>query len=271
MADDERIHVIAMYLEGINDGRKLLRLAREVSRRKPIVLWKGGESEAGARTIVSHTGSLAGEQRLWEGFFRQTGAVQARSMNEWADAVLALCHLPASTGNGAFLIGGGGGFSVASSDTCMREGIDVPALSSATLTRLRKIVPVAGSIAGNPLDLWRTFDDADLLKEILELGYADPSVSMFIVDRLIPRKAFHGTGGEQPLTDIIEFVKARQGLKPTVFTVDYEGGDPELAAKGTALRAELCAAGLPTYPSLSRAARALAQHRRYHARWLGSN
>lgn len=265
MAKDERIRVIAMYLEGVKEGRGLLRLAREVSKEKPIVIWKGGESEAGTRTIVSHTGSLAGERILWEAFFRQTGAVQVRSMNEWADAIIALCHLPPAQGNGAFLIGGGGGFSVASSDTCMREGIDVPPLSSTTMGRLREIVPVAGSIAGNPLDMWRTFDDLEILKEILELGYADPNVSMLIVDRLIPRQAFHGTGGEQSITEIAEFVKARQGNKPTVFTVDYDGGDAELAAKGTILRAELCRAGLPTYPSLSRAARALARHRGYHA------
>jgi acyl-CoA synthetase (NDP forming) len=264
MAKDERIRVIAMYLEGVKDGRELLRLAREVSKQKPIVIWKGGESEAGTRTIVSHTGSLAGERILWEAFFRQTRALQVHSMNEWADTIIALCHLPAARGDGAFLIGGGGGFSVASSDTCMREGIDVPPLSDATMRRLREIVPVAGSIAGNPLDMWRTFDDLDILKEILELGYADPNVSMVIVDRLIRRQAFHGTGTEQPPKEIVEFVKARQGFKPTVCTVDYDGGDPELAAKGTILRAELCRAGLPTYPSLRRAARALAQLRRYY-------
>ena len=217
-------------------------------------------------TVVSHTGSLAGERRLWDAFFSQTGAVRVRSMNEWADAIVALSQLPAPGGKGVFLIGGGGGNSVGSSDTCIREGLDVPLLSSTTMERLRAIVPTVGSIAGNPLDMWRAFDDPVCLKEILELGYADPNVSMLIVDRLIPRPAFHGSGWEHPTPEIIEFVKARQGKKPTVFTVDYDGGDLDLVTKGTTLRAALSRAGIPTYPSLRRAARALAHHYRHHVR-----
>jgi acyl-CoA synthetase (NDP forming) len=266
MAEDEKIQAIAMYLESANDGRRLLRVARAVGQSKPLIVWKGGESEAGAATAASHTGGLAGERRLWEAFFRQAGAVQVRSMNEWADAILALCLLPASKGNKVFLIGGGGGFSVASGDTCIREGLEVPALSDVTMARLREIAPAAGSIAGNPLDLWRTFDDIGMLKEVLELAYADPNVSMVIVDRLIRRKAFHGTGQEDSSPEIIEFVKKRQGSKPTVVTIDYDGGDPELALKGTLLRAQYCKARLPAYPSLERAARALARHDRYHRR-----
>jgi hypothetical protein len=75
---------------------------------------------------------------------------------------------------------------------------------------------------------------------------------MVVVDRLIPRPAFHASGGAHPTPEIIEFVKARQGNKPTIFTVDYDGGDPELASKGITLRTQLCRAGLPAYPSLRR-------------------
>jgi acyl-CoA synthetase (NDP forming) len=180
--------------------------------------------------------------------------------------ILALCMLPAPKGNGVFLIGGGGGTSVGNSDTCIREGLDVPRLSGTTMERLRETVPVAGSIAGNPLDVWRTYDDPEYLMEILELGYADSNVSMIVVDRLIARKAFHMTGGQDPTPEIIKFVKENQGDKPTVFTVDSDGGDTELAVKGTNLRARLCEAGLPAYPSLRRAAWALAQHWRYYSR-----
>ena len=267
MGEDQKIRLIAMYLESVKDGRRLLGLAREIGKEKPIIILKGGESEVGAKTVISHTGSLAGEQRLWEAFFRQTGAVHVRSMNEWVDSILALSQLPAAKGNGVFLVGGGGGNSVASSDTCIREGLDVPLLSGATMEKMREMVPVAGSIAGNPLDTWRTYDDPEYLKRILELGYKDPRVSMVVVDRLIPRAAFHGSGRNHATPEIIEFVKARQQGKPTIFTVDYDGGDPDLTSRGMTLRAELCRAGLPTYPSLSRAARALAHLYRYYARF----
>jgi acyl-CoA synthetase (NDP forming) len=262
MAEDDRIRVIGMYLESIRDGRRLLRLAREVGRKKPIAIWKGGVSDAGARTVASHTGSMAGERRLWDALFRQAGAVRAGSMNDWADALLALSLLPAPRGNGVFLIGGGGGSSVANGDTCVEQGLEVPRLSERTMEWLRKNVPVAGSIAGNPLDSWRIFDDPSYLLEILRLAYADPNVSMVIVDRMVPRVAFHMTGDASLPPQVVDFVK--QNGKPTVFTIDCDGGDADLAARGTALRAEICRAGIPAYPSLRRAAWALARLHAYH-------
>lgn len=262
MAEDARIRTIAMYLESAGDGRRLLHLAREVGKKKPIVIWKGGESDVGARTVASHTGSMAGERRLWDALFRQTGAVQARSMNDWADAVLALCLLPAPRGKGVFLIGGGGGSSVANSDICIDQGLEVPRLSEQTMERLRETVPTAGSIAGNPLDAWRVFDDPEYLREILGLAYADPNVSMVMIDRLIPRAAFHMTGDASLTQEVVDFVT--QSQKPTVFTIDCDGGDEELTARGTALRADLCRAGIPAYPSLRRAAWALSQLHSYH-------
>ena len=263
MAEDDRIQTIAMYLESAGDGRRLLHLAREVGKKKPIVIWKGGESDVGARTVASHTGSMAGERRLWDALFRQTGAVQARSMNDWADALLALCLLPAPRGKGVFLIGGGGGSSVSNGDTCVHHGLEVPRLSEPTMERLRETVPTAGSIAGNPLDEWPIFDDPEYLLEILGLAYADPEVSMVMVDRMVPRAAFHMSGDASLTQEVVDLVTRNQ--KPTVFTIDCDGGDADLTARGTALRAEICRAGIPAYPSLRRAAWALSQLHSYHA------
>ncbi|MBW2085776.1 MAG: CoA-binding protein [Deltaproteobacteria bacterium] len=266
MAEDEKIRVIAMYLESVKDGQGFLELAREVSQKKPIIIWKGGETEAGARTVASHTGTMAGKHRLWEAFFRQAGAMQVHSMNEWADAVTAFCLLPAPEGKSIFLVGGGGGNSVSYSDICIREGLDVPPLSETTMESLRQSVPVAGSIAGNPLDMWRTFEDPEYLAEVLALGYRDPYIDMIIIDRLIPRLAFHMDLTSDMTLKTIEFIKKKGHQKPTVFTVDSDGGDPDLAVKGTAQRAEFCKAGIPAYPSLSRAAKALAHLCRYYTR-----
>jgi acyl-CoA synthetase (NDP forming) len=191
MAQDEKIRVIAMYLESIKDGTKLFHLAKEVSQKKPIILWKGGETEVGASTAASHTGGMAGEMKIWEAFCRQTGLVHVRSMDEWVDAIMAFCFLTAPTGKGVFLIGGGGGNSVSNSDLCIREGLDVPPLSEPTVAWLRQRGPAAGSIFGNPLDMWRVFSDPVYLTELLDLAYKDPCVGMIVVDRLISRKAYH--------------------------------------------------------------------------------
>jgi acyl-CoA synthetase (NDP forming) len=265
MAADPKIRVIAMYLESLRDGRRFLRLAKEVNQRKPLVIWKGGESEAGAATAASHTGALASEWRVWEAFFRQTGTTAVRSMDEWADAVLAFANLPAPAGKGVFVVGGGGGNSVGNGDACVREGLDVPRLSELTMERLRESVPAAGSIAGNPLDMFRVFQDSAYLGEILDLAYRDSAVGMVLIDRIIPRKIFHLPDLPDPTPETIRVLKSKKQAKPTVFSIDSGGGDPKLAQQGAALRARLCSAGIPAYPAARRAARALERLHRYHA------
>ena len=268
MARDEKIRVIAMYLESVKDGTRLFHLAKEVSQKKPIILWKGGETEVGALTAASHTGGMAGEMKIWEAFCRQTGVVHVRSMDEWVDAIMAFSFLTAPTGKGVFLIGGGGGNSVSNSDLCIREGLDVPPLSEPTIAWLRQGGPAAGSIFGNPLDMWRVFTDPIYLTELLDLAYKDPCVGMLIVDRLIKRKAYHMPESLDPDPQLIEFLKKEGYQKPTVITVDSEGGDLDLASKGTALRVEFCRAKIPAYPSLQRAAKALIHLHRYHSHFV---
>ena len=80
---------------------------------------------------------MAGERKIWDAFFKQTGVVHAHSIEEWVDTIAAFCTLPPPTGNGVFLIGGGGGNSVVFSDICIQEGLDVPRLSDSTMEILR--------------------------------------------------------------------------------------------------------------------------------------
>jgi acyl-CoA synthetase (NDP forming) len=133
------------------------------------------------------------------------------------------------------------------------------------MQRLRETVPTAGSIAGNPLDMFRTFQDSAYLGEILELAYRDPAIGMIIVDRVIPRKIFHLPDLPDPTPETIRVLTSMEERKPTVFSIDSAGGDPDLAGRGAALRAQFCEAGIPAYPATRRAARALARLHCYHA------
>jgi hypothetical protein len=126
------------------------------------------------------------------------------------------------------------------------------------MEKLCGIMPAVGSIPGNPLDNWRTYDDADHFAEIMEMGYEDPDISMIVADRIIPRSSFHMGDQPDPTPSVIEFVRKNKERKPTIFTVDFSGGDPELAVQGISLMTRLCSAGLPAFPSHDRAARALA-------------
>jgi len=264
MARDEEVRTIAMYPESVPDPREFLNLAREVNRKKPLVVWKGGETDVGASTAVSHTGGMAGASHLWEAFFRQSGVARVRSMDEWADTIMSLALLPAPQGKGAFLVGGGGGHSVVNGDACIRHGLDVPPLSGTTMEKLRGIMPAVGSIPGNPLDDWRAYDDVEHFAEVMEMGYEDPGINMIVADRIIPRSSFHMGDQPDPTPSVIEFVKKNGQRKPTVFTVDFSGGDSDLTARGVSLLSRLCRAGLPAFPSHERAAKALAQLFRYH-------
>jgi acyl-CoA synthetase (NDP forming) len=266
MGGDENIRVIALYIENMRDGRRFLKLAQEIGKRKPIIVWKGGKTEVGARTAASHTGGMAGQQMIWEAFFHQTGVVHVNSLDEGVDAVLAFALLPPPSSRGVFLIGAGGGTSVVNSDTCIAEGLDVPPPSSTMMEKLRKTVPIAGSIAGNPLDDWQTFVDPDYLGSILDLVCQDPAIGMVIVERLIPRKAYHIRDIPDFTASAMEQVKQRSNRKPVVFAADSGGGDPELAAQGASLRAEFGKGGIPAYPSVKRAVRALVYLYQYYHR-----
>jgi acyl-CoA synthetase (NDP forming) len=266
MVEDDSVDAIAMYLESVSDGRRFLKITQKANLKKPIIIWKGGESEAGAATAASHTGAMSGEKRMWEAFYRQTGVTVVRSMYECIDAIMALSMLPDPGGKGVFIIGGGGGNSVSYSDTCVSQGLEVPTLSDETMESLRNSVPLAGSIAGNPLDMWLTFTDANYLANVLELAYKDPAISMIVVDRLIPRKAYHMPKMADPNPEVIAYIKSGDHQKPVIFTIDADGGDTDLAEKGAALRAEFCSAGIPVFPSMRRAARALSHLYEYHNR-----
>jgi len=266
MGEDEGIRVIALYIESMRNGRRFFELAREISKRKPIIALRGGETEAGTRTAASHTGAMAGERMIWEAFFRQTGVIHVKSLDEWMDAIFAFALLPPPTSSGVFVIGVGGGASVVSSDTCIHEGLDVPSPSLATMEKLRETVPIAGSIAGNPLDDFRTSVNPAYLGAILDLVFQDRAMGMVLADRLIPRKAFHTFHHLDSVSATIEQLKQKGNRKPVVFVLDSEGGDPELAAQGASLRAEFGRGGIPAYPSVKRAARALAHLYRYYHR-----
>ena len=95
MLDDET-DVIGMYVEGVQDGRRFFDTLREACKRKPVVVWKGGQTEAGARATMSHTGSLAAPQAIWEGMMRQCGAITTNNLDETIDVMKMLLNGEAS-------------------------------------------------------------------------------------------------------------------------------------------------------------------------------
>lgn len=258
LADDEETKVIGLYLESVRDGQPFLKVARRVNQTKPLVLWKGGETSSGAGAVASHTGTLSGEDRIWENGLRQAGITRVRSLEEVSGAAMALLNLPPPGGRRLFILGGGGGNSVYYADICIRLGLRVPPLKGETREQITALVPAIGSFARNPVDAWKSFYDPDFMRRILEVVFEDPDLDMVILDRLIPRMTYAVPQAKDTTPETIEYLQKNRFRKPLVAVIDGSGEDPFLAAEAARLRQGYCQAGIPAYPSLPLAARALA-------------
>ncbi len=151
-AVDDLTRTVLLYVEGIKDGRRFYRSAREVSRLKPVVLLKGGRTEAGRQAAASHTGALASNHRVFEAACRQAGVVLADRPMDMLDLSAAFSSLPLPAGNRVAIMTLGGGWGVVTADLCAAYGLEVPPLPDALIDEIGGLLPDYWSHA-NPVDL----------------------------------------------------------------------------------------------------------------------
>jgi acyl-CoA synthetase (NDP forming) len=152
LAQDKETEVLAMYIEGVKDGPRLLASLKAAAKVKPVVVWKGGVTTAGGRAVYSHTASLASDQAVWDAAMRQAGVVQTTSLDETIDAAKALVYARPTTGRRMGLIAMTGGQSVVITDAFEREGLEVPLLTAASYEKLAEFFNIIGGSYRNPLD-----------------------------------------------------------------------------------------------------------------------
>ncbi len=271
LAEDPDTGIIAMYLEGMKDGNRFTRLVREINRTKPVIVWKGGLTESGARAAASHTASMAGEARIWDAFFVQTGAIRVNSLEEMADVALLFLHLKPLLSRRVLLLGGGGGNAVAMADICSRDGLTVPTLAEETRRKLAEFIPLAGNSIRNPLDVWLVQHNLEMFRRCIEIAVADPAIDLVIADRY-PHNGDNGDNGPPNFEEgsrqveefIIEFAKKNQFGKPFVVAVNAPTNDPNGMRAAAELRLKFALAGVPSYLSQVSATRALARFIGYH-------
>ena len=241
--DDPASRVILIYVEGLPDGQKFIRVARKVTRNKPVVAVKSGVTKSGSRAVSSHTGSLAGSEAAYKAAFRQAHVIRATSMEALFDYARALAYQPLLKGDRIGIVTNAGGPGILATDALEHAGLEIPRLSRETVEALEAYLPGAAS-AANPVDV---LGDAlaDRYEHATHLVLTDPNVDGLIVI-VTPQamteieKTAHAVGRMAQETD-----------KPVLGCFM---GEARIEAGVEVLRRY----GIPNYPFPERAAAALA-------------
>ena len=151
--EDKETKVIAIYLEGLEDGRRFMKVAKEVSEEKPIVIIKAGKTEAGKKAVSTHTASLAGSHKIYSAAFAQSGVIEVDTMEDLLSVAKVLSENKKCK-NGVGIITNGGGAGVLMTDYCAELGINIPKLDKKTIAKLQRLSSKHSVInRKNPLDL----------------------------------------------------------------------------------------------------------------------
>ena len=265
-AADPDTEIIGLYIEGLKDGRRLFQLLRQVCQTKPVVMLKGGRTEAGAEVAASHTGSLATSYSVWKAMSKQLGVILVENQDEFVDTLLAFYCLGEFKGQNVGFISsftdGGGGDSVAAADIFSSHGFEVPPFSEKTRTLLQSILPAEGTILRNPLDASLVMADLKLLEDIIGSLADDSRIDMVVFHEYL-RELLGGTSNKetaQNLNDIFIRLNNRQS-KPVVAV--SASGFPT-SPEQWEIERQLVAAKVPVYHSQEAAARAIARVRQYY-------
>ncbi len=184
---DDLTRIVMLYVESVKDGRRFFKSACRVSRKRPIVLLKGGQSDAGNRAAASHTGAMASDSRVFDAVCRQAGIVKVERPMDLLDLSAAFSSLPLPHGNRAAIMTLGGGWGVVTADLCAQFGIDVPPLPDNIISRIDDILPPYWSRA-NPVDIVGENDPSlpvTIMEELLKWDGCDGVINLGIMGRRI--------------------------------------------------------------------------------------
>ena len=180
LCQDPETKIIAAYIEGVKEGRRFFNALREASAQKPVVIYKGGMTEAGRRAAHAHTASLTSSVAVFDALCRQLRVIQVDGLEELMDVLVALCFTnPLPQGTGVAIVGIGGGPSVLASDEMEKVGLHLPRLSPVQQAELRQFLPLDGAIFSNPVDATNLLSPEAASATMQVLGKA-PDIHMLV-------------------------------------------------------------------------------------------
>jgi acyl-CoA synthetase (NDP forming) len=186
--NDPRIEVILVYLEGVKDGREFMRVAGQVTKKKPVLVLKVGRTELGSKAALSHTGTLAGTDAVYSGAFKQCGVVRANTVHDLIAGAKAISMLPKPRGNRVCILTEAGGLGVVSMDEVEAGGVlELAPMSRETCEKLTALLPPMamvckpnGYVDMSAAAMAKEFGDA------LRLVLSDPNVDMVVLNSIPP-------------------------------------------------------------------------------------
>jgi len=245
---DDETRVILLYVEDIKAGRKFLKIAKEVAKKKAIVALKSGRTEAGARAAASHTGAMAGADQIYNAVFAQAGIVRAKDMEEFFDAGKALAMQPPASGKNIGIITDAGGPGIMAVDECELRGLFVKRFSNETIKKFEKLknegkLPKFATNL-NPVDITGS-GTSEMFKISAEILFQDSEINGIILLGL-----HHTPALQEDYVDLVAEV-ANKYDKPIVAC---DIGETEMALH---TRFRFDKLGIPAYASPEDAARAM--------------
>ena len=195
---DQATSMLGVYVEGLDDGRKLYEAARRVTPRKPIVILKSGRTDLGSRAAKSHTGWLAGSYEVAEAAFRQGGMVVASTLEDFFDKIKTLHMEPLPASHGLAMVTNGAGPCVMAADQIEQRRLSIATLSAETKSKLSETLPSYALIGDTTIDLTGSATSKDYYTALSELA-ADPNVGI-----LMPFFVFQDTPLDEDILAILE-------------------------------------------------------------------
>ncbi|RPH73339.1 hypothetical protein EHM76_05420, partial [bacterium] len=279
-AQDDETKVITAYIEGLREGPRFFKIAKEITKKKPVVVVKVGRTKAGERAAKSHTSAIAGSDYVYDAMFKQSGVIRVDEVEELFDVASGLLHMPIPQGKRVGILTFGGGFGCVTADACEKLGLEVAQLSPHTIEALNKILPDRWPHA-NPVDmvgfgevtypcLWPIIEDENIDSVIVIGGIGQ----MGMMRRMIKKKDSFDEQDNQFMGMSMDIMKKRQEeeeknvaklfeymkkYKKPVVTFNRRVTD----MKDSPIFNELKANGVMIYPTPERAARVLAHLYRY--------
>jgi acetyltransferase len=254
LADDDKTGIIGAYIEGLKDGRAFFDAIKDLTTKKPLVVWKGGRTEGGSRAASSHTAAVAGSQQIWKALCRQTGIISVSSLEDLVSTVVALQDMTPPRGPNVAIVGGAGGGSVTMTDAAESVGLKVPHLSEQTIGGLGEFVPIHGQSVKNPLDIFSVLVNPDHFKRMIELLRDDDNIDALVYYQRVEWALRLDRGFLDVILNMT--IEGARELKKPLFLVLADSQSLEGEVLRRQAQDKYASAGLPTFPTFDQAARA---------------